>query len=69
MSKPPKFPPYKLAPLDILIPYANNARTHSDAQVAKIAASIVEFGFTNPVLTDGANGIVAGQPFTPRAAA
>ena len=61
MSKPPKFPPYKLAPLDILIPYANNARTHSDAQVAKIAASIVEFGFTNPVLTDGANGIVAGH--------
>lgn len=44
-----------------LVPYANNARTHSDAQVAKIAGSIREFGFNNPVLVDGANGIIAGH--------
>jgi DNA modification methylase len=44
-----------------LIPYARNARTHTDAQVAQIAASIVEFGWTNPVLTDGQNGIIAGH--------
>lgn len=44
-----------------LIPYARNARTHSDAQVAQIAASIKEFGFTNPVLVDGENGIIAGH--------
>jgi len=44
-----------------LIPYANNARTHSDAQVAQIAGSIREFGFNNPVLVDGGNGIIAGH--------
>lgn len=44
-----------------LIPYARNARTHSDAQVAQIAASIKEFGFTNPVLVDGDNGVIAGH--------
>src|ERR671918_1730261 len=44
-----------------LIPYAKNARTHSDAQVAQIAASIREFGWTNPVLVDGENGIIAGH--------
>lgn len=44
-----------------LIPYANNARTHSDAQVAQIAASIKEFGFNNPVLVDGESGIIAGH--------
>lgn len=43
-----------------LIPYARNARTHSDAQVAQIAASIREFGFNNPILTHG-DGIVAGH--------
>ena len=48
-------------PLDRLIPYARNARTHSDAQVAEIAASIREFGWTNPVLVDGANGVIAGH--------
>src|SRR3954462_10418782 len=48
-------------PLDALIPYARNARTHSDAQVAQIAASIREFGWTNPVLVDGGNGVVAGH--------
>ena len=47
--------------LDALIPYARNSRTHSDAQVAQVAASIVEFGFTNPVLIDGQGGIIAGH--------
>jgi DNA modification methylase len=50
-----------LRPLGELIPYARNPRTHSDAQVAQIAASIREFGWTNPVLVDGANGIIAGH--------
>lgn len=44
-----------------LIPYARNARTHSDEQVAQIAASIKEFGWTNPILVDGENGIIAGH--------
>lgn len=44
-----------------LIPYARNARTHSEEQVAQIAASIREFGFTNPVLVDGDGGIIAGH--------
>ena len=48
-------------PVSELIPYARNARTHSDAQVAEIAASIREFGWTNPVLVDGDNGIIAGH--------
>jgi len=48
-------------PIADLIPYARNARTHSDAQVVLIAGSIREYGFTNPVLVDGANGIIAGH--------
>jgi DNA modification methylase len=48
-------------PVDRLIPYARNARTHSDTQVAQIAASIREFGFNNPVLVDTAAGIIAGH--------
>jgi len=48
-------------PLDGLIPYARNARTHSDAQVAQIAASMKEWGWTNPVLVDEAGGIIAGH--------
>ena len=48
-------------PIGDLVPYARNARTHSAAQVALIAGSISEFGFTNPVLVDGANGIIAGH--------
>jgi DNA modification methylase len=47
--------------VETLIPYARNPRTHSDEQVAKIAASIVEFGWTSPVLVDGASGIIAGH--------
>jgi hypothetical protein len=48
-------------PIGSLIPYAKNARTHSDEHVAQIAASIREFGWTNPVLVDGDNGIIAGH--------
>jgi ParB-like chromosome segregation protein Spo0J len=44
-----------------LIPYARNSRTHDDEQVAQIAASIREFGFTNPILIDAENGIIAGH--------
>jgi site-specific DNA-methyltransferase (adenine-specific) len=47
--------------IDALIPYARNSRTHSDGQVAQIASSIKEFGFTNPVLIDGGGGIIAGH--------
>ena len=47
--------------VETLIPFARNPRTHSDAQVAKIAASIVEYGWTNPVLVDGDNGVIAGH--------
>ena len=48
-------------PVDSLIPYANNARTHSDEQLAQIAASIREFGFNNPILVDGERGLIAGH--------
>src|SRR5690349_9000033 len=48
-------------PLASLIPYARNARSHSEAQVALIAGSIREFGFTNPILVDGDHGIIAGH--------
>ena len=51
----------KTSPIDRLIPYAMNARTHSDAQVSQIAASIKEFGFNNPVLVDPDGGIIAGH--------
>src|SRR5713226_2689391 len=48
-------------PVDRLIPYARNPRTHSDAQVAQIAASIASFGFNNPILVDTKAGIIAGH--------
>ncbi len=48
-------------PLERLTPYAKNARTHSRAQVRQIAASIQEFGFTNPILVDSDGGILAGH--------
>ena len=48
-------------PVADLIPYARNARTHSEQQVAQIAGSIQEFGFNNPVLIDGQNSIIAGH--------
>lgn len=47
--------------IEALIPYARNSRTHSDDQVAQIAASIREFGFTNPVLIDAQGGVIAGH--------
>ncbi|PZP83530.1 MAG: DNA methylase N-4 [Azospirillum brasilense] len=48
-------------PTEQLVPYARNARTHSDEQVAQIMASIAEFGFVNPVLVDANNGLIAGH--------
>ena len=47
--------------VDLLIPYARNAKQHSDAQVAQIAASIREFGWGAPILIDGANNVIAGH--------
>jgi DNA modification methylase len=47
--------------IETLIPYARNPRTHTETQIAKIAASIVEFGWTQPILVDGDNGIIAGH--------
>ena len=61
MMPAPKFPQYKTVPTASLVPYVRNARTHSPDQVDKIAASIREFGFLNPIITDGQNGIVAGH--------
>ena len=58
---PDQIPGYRIERTDALIPYARNARTHSPEQISQIAASIREFGFTNPVLTDGRNGIIAGH--------
>jgi DNA modification methylase len=52
---------YKETPIDGLIPYARNARTHSEEQINKVASSIKEFGFLNPVIKDGENGIIAGH--------
>ena len=54
-------PAYKLVPVDKLKPYENNARTHDEAQVLKIAESLLEFGWTNPILADKKNGIIAGH--------
>ena len=48
-------------PIERLIPFARNRRTHSETQVAQIAASVVEFGFNNPVLVDTKAGIIAGH--------
>lgn len=61
MKSQPEFPVYKTVPVAELIPYARNSRTHSPQQVDKIAASIREFGFLNPIIVDGKNGIVAGH--------
>ncbi len=51
----------EMRPLDVLIPYARNAKQHSDAQVAQIAASIREFGWGAPILVDGQNNVIAGH--------
>lgn len=51
----------ELWPLERLAPYQRNPRTHSEEQVTRIAASIAEFGFVNPILVDSRDGIVAGH--------
>ena len=56
-----EFPEYKTVSVSSLIPYARNSRTHSSDQVGQIAASIKEFGFLNPIIVDGDNGIIAGH--------
>ena len=56
-----EFYEHKIVSVEDLIPYALNSRTHSDAQVAQLAASIREFGFTNPVLIDEKNNLIAGH--------
>lgn len=48
-------------PINSLIPYARNAKQHPDAQVAQIAASIREFGWSAPILVDGQNNVIAGH--------
>lgn len=58
---PPARPEIVMRPIAALVPYARNARTHDKAQIAKIAASMREFGWTSPVLLDGAGGILAGH--------
>lgn len=52
---------HTVAKVEDLIPYALNSRTHNDEQVAQLAASIREFGFTNPVLVDEKNNLIAGH--------
>lgn len=56
-----EFPRYKTVRVAELIPYARNSRTHSEEQVAQIAASIREFGFLSPIIVDGDRGIIAGH--------
>ena len=56
-----KFFNHKIIKLESLIPFAMNSRTHSDQQVSQLAASIREFGFTNPVLIDEENNVIAGH--------
>jgi ParB-like chromosome segregation protein Spo0J len=56
-----EFPDYKKVSVEKLIPYARNSRTHSAEQVDQIAASIREFGFTNPVLVDDKSNVIAGH--------
>ncbi len=51
----------EIRPIEALIPYARNPRVHNEAQIAQIAASMVEFGWTQPILVDGSNGIIAGH--------
>jgi DNA modification methylase len=61
MLTPPMAQRIEFWPIEKLIPYARNPRTHSDAQVAQIAASIAAFGFNNPILVDTKAGIIAGH--------
>jgi ParB-like chromosome segregation protein Spo0J len=62
MVKTPVLPQkLELWPVDRLVPYERNARTHSQEQIAQIAASIQEFGFTKPILVANDDGIIAGH--------
>ena len=61
MTAPPMVQNIELWAIERLIPFARNPRTHSEAQVAQIAASIAEFGFNNPILVDTKAGIIAGH--------
>jgi len=60
-TEPMKVDAIKALSIDALIPYPNNARTHSAEQVSQIASSIKEFGFNNPILIDAENGVIAGH--------
>ncbi len=61
MSQHPLATHIELWPIEKLVPYPRNPRTHSEAQIAQIAASIEEFGFNNPILVDTKAGIIAGH--------
>jgi ParB-like chromosome segregation protein Spo0J len=61
MSKTKNQPKIEQVSVESLIPYARNSRTHSDEQIAQLASSIREFGWTNPILIDGEQGIIAGH--------
>ncbi|MFT7531900.1 MAG: ParB-like chromosome segregation protein Spo0J [Gammaproteobacteria bacterium] len=52
---------FEYCSIDTLIPYCNNARTHSDEQVAQLAGSMAEFGCPNPALFDGEDCMIAGH--------
>lgn len=54
-------PKIEMIKVSDLVPYEKNSRTHSTAQLVQVAASITEFGFTNPILIDNKNGIIAGH--------
>src|ERR1700704_3722941 len=60
-DRPPDHLRLEFWPVGRLVPYANNARTHSDAQVAEIAGSIRAFGFSNPILVGGDGDVIAGH--------
>jgi DNA modification methylase len=66
IERPPTIKPVlarhiEIWPVDRLVPYSRNARTHSDAQIAQIAASVAEFGWTNPILVGADGVIIAGH--------
>ncbi|WP_416148935.1 ParB N-terminal domain-containing protein [Salipaludibacillus sp. HK11] len=52
---------YENVKIDKLVPYARNARTHTETQIKKIQSSMREFGFINPILIDGDHNIIAGH--------
>jgi len=51
----------KLVPIQELVPYVNNARTHSAAQITKLRSSLREFGFVNPIIVDRDYSVIAGH--------